>query len=628
MTTCRSFQAASIDRSDVFTKATTESTCLAAPIRRVLTTCALIALVVSSALSGAASAEGTIIDGFTIQPWLTGAGDIRGVTVGPGGAFGTDPYVYSFSQQSMLRVTGPEASQVFATGFAAGGTGRIVFGRGGAFGGDLYLSSPIDGAGPKDHIYRVTSGGAVSVFNQDFDFLTKGIAFGTGTAFGDSMFLVDAKDDVLQRLAVGGGSSPMGGGIVSGSWEDDMVITRGGGFGENAFVTDGIRDMLLRVTPGGLASDFAAVQGALSIAVGEGAFGDYLYVGTYQGNVYRVDSSGTVSPFISGFGLHSLEGNFRGIDIAGDVMWLTSDTGTLYRISPVPEPSTLLLAVVTLPLVVGIVLASTRHRLCRLAGLRRFCPVSPTRLKRLVAAMLFSVVYCGIASASSFTSINLSGIANDQLGLLNSAFPTGQPITLGGVPFDIAGAGNNIYNSDIAASHGPGSVVVSLPIGIPGVAGVHTLINTGWGQAGPRALADLTFSFTDATFVTVPLVGNQNIRDHFGGVFTNNIQDASTVNVFSIFNDGHAGPGEYRMDKQFFDLSAFASKTLASVTLTDNGAHEVQRTYLFGLTVQAVPEPSTLGLCIASMVVIAFFAVAGSGGIRVCDRPGSDGCRS
>ena len=64
-----------------------------------------------------------------------------------------------------------------------------------------------------------------------------------------------------------------------------------------------------------------------------------------------------------------------------------------------------------------------------------------------------------------------------------------------------------------------------------------------------------------------PLVGNQDIRDHFSGEFTNSINGVTTQNVFTLAEDGHAGPGDYRIDKQFFDLSAFAAKTCVRTPL-------------------------------------------------------------
>ena len=101
------------------------------------------------------------------------------------------------------------------------------------------------------------------------------------------------------------------------------------------------------------------------------------------------------------------------------------------------------------------------------------------------------------ASAGSFTTLNLASEANDQLGLLfapSTRFhPAGEPTILGGVPFDIPSSGNDIFNSDIAADHGPGTVTLTVPVNLSGVTAVDTLINTGWGQPGPSVLASLTF---------------------------------------------------------------------------------------------------------------------------------------
>lgn len=289
----------------------------------------------------------TILDGFTIEPWLTNAGDIRGVTVGPGGDFGCDPYVYSRTLQAVIRVTDKDSYQTFATGFGSG-TGRIVFDPSGQFGGDMFVAGIFDRAGPDDPIYRVTSSGSSTVFyqssNSNLDLLMKGLSFGKGTAFGDDLYVMDFEHQCLQRLTASGSQTPFGGGVLSASWEDDMVITTGGAFGNYAYMTDGIGHRLFRMSPTGTTEQFASnVTGAMSLAIGSGAFGEYLYVGTVFGDVYRVDSGGGTSLFASGFGLHSPEGNFRGMDISGDTMWLTSDTGTLYRVtssSPVPEPGT------------------------------------------------------------------------------------------------------------------------------------------------------------------------------------------------------------------------------------------------------------------------------------------------
>lgn len=108
-------------------------------------------------------------------------------------------------------------------------------------------------------------------------------------------------------------------------------------------MTDGIHHKVLRMSPDGTTEQFAALNGGMSLAFGDGAFGDLLYCGTVFGEIYAIDPMGNTSVFATGFGAHSPEGNFRGMDIVGNVMWLTSDDGSLYRISPVPEPASLVL---------------------------------------------------------------------------------------------------------------------------------------------------------------------------------------------------------------------------------------------------------------------------------------------
>jgi hypothetical protein len=285
--------------------------------------------------------------GFVLDAWLTNAGDLRGVSVGSGQGFAAVPYVYSFSQSAIIRVDSKEMATTFSTGFSSG-TGRMVFDLGGQFNGDMFVTGITDGgSGIADRVYRVKPNGVSSVFFQDsqFDQLMKGIAFGTDTAFGPNLFVLDAENDTLQKFYSNSNRASFGSGISSAVWEDDMLITGGGAFGENAFITDSTRDLILRMTPDGTTSQFAVAQGALALALGSGVFGDFLYVGTYQGNVLRVDPSGSVSVFASGFGRQSPEGGIRGIDILDDMMWLTSDRGTLYKISIVPEPGSFVLLI-------------------------------------------------------------------------------------------------------------------------------------------------------------------------------------------------------------------------------------------------------------------------------------------
>ena len=209
------------------------------------------------------------------------------------------------------------------------------------------------------------------------------------------------------------------------------------------------------------------------------------------------------------------------------------------------------------------------------------CTLIPT------AFVASAVLVAGTARADEFTSVSIAQYVNANLQAGNSAYPTGSPVILAGVPFDIPAEVNNyIETSSIG-----GTVVLTFPIGLSNVAGVHTLINTYWGQGGPGALASLTFDFDDGSTLVKSLVGNVDIRDFYQNVFTNVINGTTTVNAVTTDNDGAAGTNLYRLDKQFVDLSAFGDRTLLSMTLTDWGSNGVQRTFLVGITVQTVGIP-------------------------------------
>jgi hypothetical protein len=203
------------------------------------------------------------------------------------------------------------------------------------------------------------------------------------------------------------------------------------------------------------------------------------------------------------------------------------------------------------------------------------------------------------AAADFYTTVGLGANVNDRLQFNHPDYPSGSPVILGGVPFDIPTVpegSNNYYNTAVASGGGPGTITAVFPINLSGVSGIHTLINTYFGEGGAVTLASLTFTFDDATTFVKDLYGNFDIRDFYQNVFTNGINNTTTVNVFTTDTDGPVGPNPYRLDKQFIDLTPFAGKTLVSMTLTDMGGPGVQRTFLSGITAQqleAVPEPSS-----------------------------------
>jgi hypothetical protein len=189
---------------------------------------------------------------------------------------------------------------------------------------------------------------------------------------------------------------------------------------------------------------------------------------------------------------------------------------------------------------------------------------------------------------STFTPIPLGSAANGSYAAIDPAFPTGN-VTLGGVPFVIPAKGNNVVWNNYPAGPKTGIIVKDFPVRVAGVTQVHTLINTAYGQAGPNSYLSLEFIGSGGADFKVPLIGNVNIRDFNDWVWTNYINNTSTVNVFN--NPSHT----HRIDMQNITLpAAFANQTLTDIKMIDAGAYLFQRAILYGITVDTRPTTAEL----------------------------------
>lgn len=225
----------------------------------------------------------------------------------------------------------------------------------------------------------------------------------------------------------------------------------------------------------------------------------------------------------------------------------------------------------------------------------------------VLGPLIVLAAVCGRVQGELFTAVDISSIVNARLQVTNADFPSGA-VTLGGVPFVIGSVGNNYYYSAPGNISGPTSVDIG--INLTGVTGMHTLINTAWGENAAGTFASLAFNYSDSTSFIKTLDGNSDIRDFYDNVFTNSINGTTTQNVFLTDTDGASGGNQYRLDKQFIDLSAFSSKTLVSMTLTDNGGTNFQRTFLSGVTAEsitAVPEPSSLTMAMGAVACLVLW---------------------
>lgn len=208
-------------------------------------------------------------------------------------------------------------------------------------------------------------------------------------------------------------------------------------------------------------------------------------------------------------------------------------------------------------------------------------------------------IHCANGAEAAFITVDMSAHGNNSATVVSQAF-AGSPVqTFAGVPFLSLGH----VAGTVWSSVGGGSAAASVTVAVNqfGVSRAYTLINTGWGVAGPPSLASITFDGAIADY-TVQLIGGDMIRDHNNGSYTNVINGTSAIEVFAN------GTGQ-RVDRQQFDLPAgFLNDTLLAVRFDDFGADNVQRSFVAGLTLEtSVPEPSSwllLGATLAGFAAL------------------------
>ena len=166
-------------------------------------------------------------------------------------------------------------------------------------------------------------------------------------------------------------------------------------------------------------------------------------------------------------------------------------------------------------------------------------------------------------------------------------YPSGSPVVLGGIPFNIPSSPNtNNWDSIIGGS---GLKTLTIPVNRAHVREVHTLFNCSYGTAGQQ-LTTVEFYWSGGTVDHKVLTAGVDIRDWWNGGSVNTISPP-TVQVYS----GTGASSPYlptRVDKQIFTFSqpSYAGKTLEKIVVTDNGETDVYRAFLYGLTVGIAPD--------------------------------------
>jgi hypothetical protein len=202
--------------------------------------------------------------------------------------------------------------------------------------------------------------------------------------------------------------------------------------------------------------------------------------------------------------------------------------------------------------------------------------------------LITPIAACALSAAAAlaqnyYIPVDLAPFANERISARLPAFPEGTPV-LGGVPFVVARGINNVWSGNIGGGSAPRAL--TLPVNLTGLTEVHTLVNTAWGTAQTPALARVEFLDDSMSVVhSDDLVGNIDIRDWNQLNFTNSINGTTSTTVFSV--------GTTRVDKQRIVLpSALASTDIRYIRFVDNGAENLQRLLVQGITL-VIDQPAS-----------------------------------
>jgi hypothetical protein len=158
-------------------------------------------------------------------------------------------------------------------------------------------------------------------------------------------------------------------------------------------------------------------------------------------------------------------------------------------------------------------------------------------------------------------------------------------LTVGGVDFNLVSV-PNISNS-LGIYLPDSNTMTSIPVNnIFGATTGYTLINSVFGGEG-LINGRIEFIGTNSAFASFDLLQGFNIRDHRQGNYNNLVTDPTIVT---------AQFGNARLDRQTFNLpTIFATEYLTEIRLvTNNNSGTQGYPFVAAITVQSVPEPSSL----------------------------------
>jgi hypothetical protein len=302
----------------------------------------VIVMILVHCITSIANAQAVFTNtGFSAAVYATGTpvNILTDLTLGPDG---TDLFIVGNEDDSVYRVDTDGRVNTWVTGID--GPWGIAFAASPTLGTCAYVSSE----DAPDGIYRVDL--TTQSVSAQLSYIDEGtaVAVSSGGLFGDYLYATQAVGPPTTGhvYRVGGDMQPTVFATLGDVGTSDMMLTSGGTFGEYLYVIgrlDGStpEKYLRRIDSAGNVSlfsdqDFENAWCSLAESPG-GVWGDFIYVGNRNGNIYRVDSLGQAATFATGFA--KIGGLAFSAD--GQTLYVAQSEHSDVIVAVVPEPATM-----------------------------------------------------------------------------------------------------------------------------------------------------------------------------------------------------------------------------------------------------------------------------------------------
>ena len=235
------------------------------------------------------------------------------------------------------------------------------------------------------------------------------------------------------------------------------------------------------------------------------------------------------------------------------------------------------------------------------------------RLRTMIGG---SALFLSATAGAQQTQIDMTAHMNDQLTTYccqSNLYPTSGSLTNLGVTFSMASVADPFAPIDAWRGELAVNRTFDLLIGMTGITNVYTIMDTRFGYAGDptdpsTAQASLTFNYFGGGSVTQYLYGCFNTRDHNPNGYSAacwglNSPAPAGSNAQEFASFGNVNPVVF--DMQTWDVSAYSSQQLTSITFSDYGPG-VNTAFLRAVTVDVTvtPEPATLVFMATGLLAI------------------------